>query len=533
MGYLEQIGACPSKRGLKKLLLFDGMYRHLELQALTYTATEKLREEGRLDSESSALNYILCHPWHSRIWTVQEATYAQDCQVVCGNSSIPWEIYSAAAHFLVFEQFIDQLDPQAHKSLIGIDIRNTIREYLREVPSSKSSLSQEDEDNEQDRRVVFLSSCLSDVNQLQATEPRDKIYGLYALYNDLGIPLPAVDYKKSVSCVYEEAAVAMITWSGTLKVLGDACRYHRDTSFPSWVPNWSDEDIKIFTPSGDATGGSKITHPSPKSLNPQRGELHVQGKVVGKVIAWRNKRSIAAIFPTRPEQCELPILMEKLDGLLEDVETMRLWIDKTRFFRRLHNLLRTNADYCDGDPEDMLIDLLYQDSYSEPDENFRIWLDILQYPETEYDLTFGELLVEKWKTAKESTASSWTEDLTNCAVIMASLLSNTIQHASRMSNHTSGILDLINQFSANLADKTLMLTYINSISKTALGTSFHSAATGDSVVLLEGADYPIVLRETGTKWRFIGPAFVTGIMDGEAWSDESGQVDDIRHFTLV
>jgi hypothetical protein len=107
--------------------------------------TEKLREEGRPDSDSSALNYIFCHPWYSRIWTVQEAAYSQECQVVNGNSTIPWDVYSAAAHFLVFEELIDQLDPQAHKEYVCIDVRNTIRDYLRRVPSSNITLRTEGE----------------------------------------------------------------------------------------------------------------------------------------------------------------------------------------------------------------------------------------------------------------------------------------------------------------------------------------------------------------------------------------------------
>lgn len=498
---------------------------------MTYTATEKLREEGRLDSDSSTLNYIFCHPWHSRIWTVQEAAYSKECQVVCGNSTIPWDVYSAAAHFLVFEELIDQLDPQAHKNYVCIDVRNTIRDYLRKAPSSNITLRTEDEGDERDRRVVFLSSCLSDVNQLQATEPRDKIYGIHALYTDLGIPLPAVNYGKSLSRVYEETAVAMITWSGTLKVLGDACHNHRNTAFPSWVPDWSDGNMKIFTPSGDATGGSKITKPS-RTLNPRPGELHVQGKVIGTVTDWMNKFA-TAVFPTRLEQCELPILTDKLDQLVEDVEILRLWIEKTRFFRQLHSLLQADSGICQEDPEDSLLDLLNQDSYSEPDETFIIWLEILKYPETKYDLSLGEALVEKWRTADESNAARWTPELTNCAVIMAALLSNSVRQNGCVSSPTLGILDLMNQYSANLADKTLMLAYINSLGKTAPGTSFHSVVAEDSIVLLQGAEWPVVLRQTGTKWRFIGPAFVTGILDGEAWSDESGQVHGMSTFVLV
>jgi hypothetical protein len=493
---------------------------------------EKLREEGRLGADSSALNYIFCHPWHSRIWTVQEASYSKDCQVVCGNSTIPWDTYSTAARFLIFEEFIDQLDPTTHKSYVGIDMRNVIREYLLKPLSSELHLSPEDEEDEQDRRVVFLSSCLSDINQLQATEPRDKIYGLQALYTDLGIQLPGIDYEKSLLHVYEEAAIAMISWSSTLKVLGDACQNHRNTSFPSWVPDWSDGNIKIFTPSGDATRGSKIIKQSQAALNPRPGELHVDGKVVGTVIPWKN-RSIEAVFPTRPEHCELPILTNKLDGLVEDVETLRLWIGKTRFFRQVHNMLKTNLELFEGGLEDVLLDILNQDSYSEPHESFKVWLDILKYPETKYDLSLGEILVEQWRTAIESDTTHWTTELTNCAVIMASLLSNSIRHDGRVLSHTSEILDQFNQFSGNLADKKLILADLSSLHKTALGTSFHSTVAGDSIVLLDGADWPVILRQTGLKWRLISPAFITGMMDGEAWLDENGQVLGISTFFLI
>jgi hypothetical protein len=298
----------------------------LRAGAVPYITTEKLREEGRLDSDSSSLNYIICHPWHSRIWTVQEAAYSRHCQVVCGNSTSPWDAYCAAIHFLLFEELIDQLDPQAHKNYVCIDVRNTIRDYLRKRQSPKLTLSTVEEEGERNQRVILLSSCLSDVNQLEATEPRDKIYGMHALYTDLGIPLPEVSYEKSLSGVYEGAAIAMITWSCTLKVLGDACHNDRSATFPSWVPDWSDGNIKIFTPSGNATVGSGIAKPSSVALNPRPGELHVQGKVIGSIIAWRNNEFPTTAFPTRPEQCEPSILTGRSDDFVEDPEILRLCI---------------------------------------------------------------------------------------------------------------------------------------------------------------------------------------------------------------
>jgi hypothetical protein len=188
---------------------------------------------------------------------------------------------------------------------------------------------------------------------------------------------------------------------------------------------------------------------------------------------------------------------------------------------------------CKDDPEDSFLDILNQASFSEPDETFITWLDILKYPETKYDLSIGELLVERWKKADQSNAARWTTELTNCAIIMAALLSNSVQHNGRALGPTSEMLGQINQYSANLADKALMLTYLDSLGKTVLGTSFHSVLAGDFLVLLEGAEWPVVLRQTGSKWLFIGPAYVTGIMDGEVWSDESGKVPGLSTFILV
>jgi len=38
---------------------------------------------------------------------------------------------------------------------------------------------------------------------------------------------------------------------------------------------------------------------------------------------------------------------------------------------------------------------------------------------------------------------------------------------------------------------------------------------GDVVFVLFGCNVPVVLRQNGDRWTFVGEAFVTGIMDGE------------------
>ncbi|KAH7304153.1 heterokaryon incompatibility protein-domain-containing protein [Stachybotrys elegans] len=521
MRHLDRIGSCPSQRGLKKLLLFDA----------------RLRQQGKIYQDSSALNDIFCHAWHSRIWTVQEASFSHDCYIVCGHSRIPWDIYHKAIRFLVYEEFIDELDPQAFNSCIEIGMRNNLRDYLLGRVPAELDPSPEDLEDERDRKVEILSSCLTQCSLLQATEPKDRIYGLHALFTNLGISLPAVDYSKTLSVVYEEATVSMIIWSRTLKILGDAC--HDRTSLQSWVPNFSGRRISI--PTGDATRGSRVNTKSLKVLNPKPGELHVRGKIVGRLEGSKGDSNTASslIFPTRLGQCDLGILSEPLNGHLEDVDTLRRLIGTIRFFRQLFHILQ---EYCanDGtaDVEDMFLDLINQDSYSEPSQIFDIWLDILQYPDSEYSLAAGEVLVAKWQKA-DKTTSSWTTELTSCATIAATTLLTAVKYDGRLLDYTSHLSKLYSEFSANLNNKALVtVNFFNSSRQTVVpATAVDSVKVGDSVALLEGCQWPVLLREAGTgsgRWCFLGPMFVAGTMDGELWgNDEVGEMAGLCDICLI
>jgi hypothetical protein len=42
---------------------------------------------------------------------------------------------------------------------------------------------------------------------------------------------------------------------------------------------------------------------------------------------------------------------------------------------------------------------------------------------------------------------------------------------------------------------------------------------GDSIALVAGSKVPFIIRETGQHYTLVGPAYVHGIMQGEAWDD--------------
>lgn len=61
---------------------------------------------------------------------MQEVAFSEDCRVICGKESISWELYIAAAKFLVFDEFIDELEAQAWKSYVSMKVREDIRDSI-------------------------------------------------------------------------------------------------------------------------------------------------------------------------------------------------------------------------------------------------------------------------------------------------------------------------------------------------------------------------------------------------------------------
>lgn len=128
---------------------------------------------------------------------------------------------------------------------------------------------------------------------------------------------------------------------------------------------------------------------------------------------------------------------------------------------------------------------------------------------------------------------------------MAALLMNTVRDEHHQVIDTRQILTQIAEFTLRLNDKTLILAYLDCTKfehsmgevlprkATVLGTASQAVIAGVSIVLLQGADWPVILRTAGTKWQFMGPAYLTGSMDGEAWADENGQVDRLGDFILI
>jgi hypothetical protein len=223
-----------------------------------------------------------------------------------------------------------------------------------------------------------------------------------------------------------------------------------------------------------------------------------------------------------------------------EVESLRLLMHRIRLFREWMRLVdEVPPPYSDEDNGDLFHKLVTFNSlfssdpaFSDP-RIFNAWTDILQYPETSYDVSNGESVSAIWKSADKADARHWTTELSQCAVVAAALITNSANIGGHVSPEIAELLDFTAHISGNIGDRTLILVHDNLLEATLPGTAFHQAMVNDSVALLEGSDDPVVLRPMGDKWTFVGPAFVVGLMDGEAWPDEDNIVEGLQDFILI
>lgn len=66
-----------------------------------------------------------------------------------------------------------------------------------------------------------------------------------------------------------------------------------------------------------------------------------------------------------------------------------------------------------------------------------------------------------------------------------------------------------------------------------IGLAPIDTATGDSICVLNGSSYPVVLRRKDDHYILIGQCFVLGLMEGEAAEILDKEPDRIQHFNIL
>jgi hypothetical protein len=177
-----------------------------------------------------------------RVWIVQELVCAKDAVVLCGNSVVP---FSA---ILNFHQSMNKVGEACHWPNVARDITLRIvpSPYIAQIDTWKKfrDRSIETSQSSSPEELNTLAGLLYDSPLREATDPRDRIYALLGIMDDINnnnacIP---VDYNLTVEQLYIDVAKYLVVLRNSLHMFSQLRPYQsRRTKYrlPSWCPDWS------------------------------------------------------------------------------------------------------------------------------------------------------------------------------------------------------------------------------------------------------------------------------------------------------
>jgi hypothetical protein len=225
--------------GLTELLDWDDVIPRHELD-------QNMMDENH--QKWRAISEILHRPWFRRMWIIQEALSARRAMIVCGKDILDLDLFlkiinsilkaGALRHILAYHP---------SKELMQVTLKQL--EFLVKAKFENVDFIT------QHKFKPTLLNYLAETRWAEATDPRDKIYGILGLAdttrslghrekgrNSTWIPFKP-DYNLSKEEVFINVTKAILWTTRSLSVLRFARHMSKNvTGLPSWVPDWSSKE---------------------------------------------------------------------------------------------------------------------------------------------------------------------------------------------------------------------------------------------------------------------------------------------------
>lgn len=446
--------------------------------------------------------------WH-RIWTMQELAYAPQVRLVAGPHELDWAVVDA---FLGDRPYADAFHAAfGHRGggrALDLFFSGAVR-----VHDQRRALCDGNYKSN-------LLDVLARFQQNGASDPRDCVYGILGLVTDQHNIV--VDYNKSATQVFVDTAVSLINASQNLDILCQTAWMSRSRSenpheLPSWVPDFS---ARIYSDAHKATLFAQRNiyaagrtclgtpcHPINNQFLPVKAV--VLGCFPGDETTQRNRETLDSVEQFRKwlgDECfDVKDLIWPVFGApFEWLETSGLGVgilnDEIQYRKTGESAVRaywrTLVMDCGAYP----IKRLEKQELLQTDVAFR---NILRFSKNKLGGSELEEAHERPTDTKESRKhliTSGDDEVSNEALM--SLWESMPKTASTMwcRNHQ---------------------TWKFSVTDNGLYTMVQGTMAGDTIVSVEGAKVPLVLRKLGSHdgvktYSLVGTAYVHGYMDGEA-----------------
>ncbi|KAF9639390.1 heterokaryon incompatibility [Lasiodiplodia theobromae] len=292
-----------------ELLKFIGTAFQLTVDAPAPEDFERLLLPSPQDPLWKHLWDLSNRAWFNRLWIVQECILSDNLWVMCGSTTIIWEELTNGFANLIQSELANWL--QSEHGTAAPDGQTTGWEAVY-------VLSEERVHYHQAWRSISLSlfNVLARTRNTQASDPRDKIYGLLGICHAPGIEVN-YDPSNTMADVYHAATLTYLR-GDTEHLLPNLCCVDHDESssaglLPSWVPDWSRS--QQTSPLGFSTSSGAIYHAgginakaSFSTRGPGDRELLVPGKTFDAIARVSDVCTTPDIFCDDPQSANAHFL---------------------------------------------------------------------------------------------------------------------------------------------------------------------------------------------------------------------------------
>lgn len=254
-GHASTLGSLVREMDLNIRKDLDKM-TEIELDSFPRLEPEAKRQTI-LDTRWKSLDYVLCQPWFSRGWVVQEAALTHDAVIVWGGEEIPWDLFMRCVMWLMARcpEILMRwwVKVYIHSALYALRYKHEAKAYGYDISRGM------------DLSMIIASAC-----SLRMKDPRDRVFAFLFL-EEYAQPSTATtepklqyssrpgqvqpDYTKSTEEIYIEFARRQIL-HGDIRILHSASQHTASpgnpatlsSEMPSWTPRWdliSDAHVRV------------------------------------------------------------------------------------------------------------------------------------------------------------------------------------------------------------------------------------------------------------------------------------------------
>jgi hypothetical protein len=442
-----------------------------------------------------AVTKLMQRPWWTRTWVLQEAFLSQNPVARCGMKEVPF------TRFIFLKKQSDQAYWSTQGKWRGITLfeRVPFTSCLSNWDITKAELSSP-------QRASLFSWIISMSHKLHATEMRDKVFALLGLVSDEDRAAICPDYKRPMRDILIDVTLQSMRTEGLmfLNVVEPEDMKPSDLNLPSWVPyllgGHSMQNLVGYKPRFGANldenyntwaklfKDSGINASNPKSVlspNREHAGMFLDGIVVDEVTF---EDPMPHVTEYRGPD-DLVAAKVKAERVRAAIDTIKIWEPRA---------LQGSSEPAGG----------YYDTLRGREEAF-------------------------WRTlACDGSATRVRPLPPDCGRRFNAFMGRCPPLGREVVLDETLRDDWVREYAVPVVAKTMHRSFILT-RKGRMGLAVRGVANGDLVIIAKESDVPLVVRRhTVYGFKFIGEAYVHGIMDGEAVSQESKQGLKVEKFCL-